>query len=166
MQEVVRRVADKEGVDVAVRIGVHTGIVTGGIIGTVRFHFDMWGAGVNGSVKMEESGERFRVHVSDSTYALMWHHFECEPGKHSTASGPPSAHEFQLMSCAPCPRVVRVTHVVHLPCVQTVGGTPAQQPAALARRRFSCLPFSARSRRPRFCAAPNSSQTYPEAGAW
>ena len=41
MQDVVRRIAAKEGVDVAVRIGVHTGRCTGGIIGTVRFHFDM-----------------------------------------------------------------------------------------------------------------------------
>eukprot|EP00966_Prymnesium_polylepis_P028548 661122-Prymnesium_polylepis.1 len=34
MQEIVREVANNEGVDVAVRIGVHTGVVTGGIIGT------------------------------------------------------------------------------------------------------------------------------------
>ena len=60
----VARKARKDGIDVAVRIGVHTGRVTGGIIGTLRFHFDMWGAGVNGAVRMEEAGERSRVHVS------------------------------------------------------------------------------------------------------
>ena len=77
MQEVVKRIAKKEGVDVAVRIGVHTGRCTGGIIGTVRFHFDMWGGAVYGSVKMEETGEKFRVHVSDSTYPLIRDRFEC-----------------------------------------------------------------------------------------
>lgn len=61
----------QEGVDVAVRIGIHTGVVTGGIIGTVRFHFDMWGSGVNGAVKMEEMGERFRVHISNATHDLV-----------------------------------------------------------------------------------------------
>ena len=81
MQEVVRRVATKEKIDIAVRIGIHTGVVTGGIIGTVRFHFDMWGAGVNGAVKMEESGERFRVHISDATHRLVFHRFETEPGE-------------------------------------------------------------------------------------
>jgi len=75
MQKIVKIVAEKEGVDVAVRIGVHTGIVTGGIIGTVRFHFDMWGSGVNGSVKMEEMGERFRVHISNTTHELVASHF-------------------------------------------------------------------------------------------
>ena len=64
VQMAVARKARKDGIDVAVRIGVHTGRVTGGIIGTLRFHFDMWGAGVNGAVRMEEAGERSRVHVS------------------------------------------------------------------------------------------------------
>ena len=75
MQKVVQRVAANEGVDVAVRIGVHTGRCTGGIIGTVRFHFDMWGGAVYGCVKMEEQGEKFRVHVSDATYPLICERF-------------------------------------------------------------------------------------------
>ena len=44
-------------------------MVIGGIIGTVRFHFDMWGNGVNGAVRMEETGERGRVQVT----ARAWH---------------------------------------------------------------------------------------------
>ena len=79
MQDVVRRIAAKEGVDVAVRIGVHTGRCTGGIIGTVRFHFDMWGNAVYGAVKMEEQGEKGRVHVSDATHALIADRFACTP---------------------------------------------------------------------------------------
>ena len=43
MQEVVQRKAAVEEIEIAVRVGVHTGRVTGGIIGTVRFHCDMWG---------------------------------------------------------------------------------------------------------------------------
>ena len=79
MQEVVKKKAEKEGIDIAVRIGVHTGNVTGGIIGTVRFHFDMWGNGVNGSVKMEETGIKFRVHISDTTHELVHTKFTLEP---------------------------------------------------------------------------------------
>ena len=79
MQKVVARIARKEGVDVAVRIGVHTGRCTGGIIGTVRFHFDMWGGAVYGAVKMEEQGEKGRVHISDATYSLVVDRFECTP---------------------------------------------------------------------------------------
>ena len=76
MQEVVKRIATAEGIDVAVRIGVHTGRCTGGIIGTVRYHFDMWGGAVVGAVKMEETGEKGRVHISDSTHRLVAHFFE------------------------------------------------------------------------------------------
>lgn len=42
MQDVVQRKAAAEEIEIAVRVGVHTGRVTGGIIGTVRFHLDMW----------------------------------------------------------------------------------------------------------------------------
>ena len=79
MQAVVARIAADKSIEVAVRIGVHTGRCTGGIIGTVRFHFDMWGAAVQGSVKMEEQGEKFRVHVSDATQALVRDRFFTEP---------------------------------------------------------------------------------------
>ena len=57
-------VREAEEIDIAVRIGVHTGRVTGGIIGKRRFQFDMWGNGVNGAVRMEETGERGRVQVT------------------------------------------------------------------------------------------------------
>ena len=77
MQEVVKRVAAKERIDIAVRIGVHTGRCTGGIIGTVRFHFDMWGGAVYGAVKMEETGEKGRVHVSDASHDLLGGRFDC-----------------------------------------------------------------------------------------
>ena len=58
MQEKVVEVAAQRGVDIGARIGVHTGMVMGGIIGTVRFHFDMWGNGVIGAMKMEELGTK------------------------------------------------------------------------------------------------------------
>ena len=73
-------VREAEEIDIAVRIGVHTGRVTGGIIGKRRFQFDMWGNGVNGAVRMEETGERGRVqvtarapHVHGTCTACAWH---------------------------------------------------------------------------------------------
>jgi class 3 adenylate cyclase len=71
MQEVVARKAAEHGVDVGVRIGVHTGKVMGGIIGTVKFHFDMWGNGVIGAVRMEELGAKGHVHISNTTAHLL-----------------------------------------------------------------------------------------------
>ena len=70
MQYIVSQKAFERGIDIGVRIGVHTGMVIGGIIGTVRFHFDMWGNGVAGAVRLEELGVRGRVHISDCTGRL------------------------------------------------------------------------------------------------
>ena len=75
MQHIVTDKAMARGVDIGVRIGVHTGMVIGGIIGTVRFHFDMWGNGVGGAVRLEELGVRGRVHISDCTEELVRDHF-------------------------------------------------------------------------------------------
>ena len=61
MQYIVSQKAFERGVDISVRIGVHTGMVIGGVIGTVRFHWDMWGNGVAGAVRLEELGQRGRV---------------------------------------------------------------------------------------------------------
>ena len=44
LQYIVSQKAFERGVDISVRIGVHTGMVIGGVI--VRFHWDMWGNGV------------------------------------------------------------------------------------------------------------------------
>ena len=41
----------------------------------VRFHFDMWGNGIIGAVKMEEMGIPGRVHISDATARLIGEEF-------------------------------------------------------------------------------------------
>lgn len=50
---------------------MHTGLAMGGIIGTVRFHFDMWGPAVLGAAKMEEAGRSGWVIVSDATARML-----------------------------------------------------------------------------------------------
>lgn len=62
----------EHGVDIAIRVGVHTGPAIGGIIGTVRFHFDLWGAAIAGAASLEEQGAAAKVYVS-SSYVIMSH---------------------------------------------------------------------------------------------
>ena len=83
MQYIVSQKAFERGVDISVRIGVHTGMVIGGVIGTVRFHWDMWGNGVAGAVRLEELGQRGRVHISDVTSDLIEGHFPVTPNMHA-----------------------------------------------------------------------------------
>ncbi len=50
---------------ISVRIGLHTGSVVAGIIGEVKFSYDMWGDAVNTASRMESHGEAGKIHVSE-----------------------------------------------------------------------------------------------------
>jgi class 3 adenylate cyclase len=52
------------------RIGIHSGPVTGGVVGTAKFAFDIWGDTVNIAARMENSSSPGRINVSADTYAL------------------------------------------------------------------------------------------------
>ena len=60
------------------RIGVSSGPLVGGVVGTSKFQYDIWGDTVNVASRMESSGEPGRVQVSDSTYQLIRNEFDCE----------------------------------------------------------------------------------------
>jgi class 3 adenylate cyclase len=50
------------------RIGLHSGVVLGGIMGTKKLNFDLWGETVEMANKMEECGVPERIHVSETTF--------------------------------------------------------------------------------------------------
>jgi class 3 adenylate cyclase len=60
------------------RVGVHTGAVVAGIVGTAKFAFDIWGDTVNTASRMESSGEAGRVNISRATFDLVRDRFACE----------------------------------------------------------------------------------------
>ncbi len=60
-----------------VRIGVHTGPVISGIVGTKKFAYDIWGDTVNTSSRMESSGITGAVNISGSTYEYIKNDFKC-----------------------------------------------------------------------------------------
>jgi class 3 adenylate cyclase len=68
--EVVRRV-DPSGQPLAVRIGIDTGPVEAGVIGTSKFSYDLWGDTVNTASRMESHGIAGRIQVTERTYQRL-----------------------------------------------------------------------------------------------
>ena len=54
-----------------IRIGVATGSVTAGIIGTRRPAFDIWGKTVNRASRLESSGSIDAIHICNETTLLI-----------------------------------------------------------------------------------------------
>jgi class 3 adenylate cyclase len=60
------------------RIGIHSGPVVAGIVGSKKFVFDIWGDAVNTAARIEQNGYPQRISISGQTYELVKDHFSCE----------------------------------------------------------------------------------------
>jgi class 3 adenylate cyclase len=68
-----------DGRPLRLRIGINSGPVVAGIIGSHKFAYDLWGDAVNTASRMESSGVPGQIQVSAATHELIGHVFTCEP---------------------------------------------------------------------------------------
>jgi class 3 adenylate cyclase len=71
MQAEVARRTDPSGHPLQVRIGIDTGPVEAGVIGTSKFSYDLWGDTVNTASRMESHGIAGCIQVTEHTYQRL-----------------------------------------------------------------------------------------------
>ena len=69
---------DSKGRAVPVRLGIASGPVVAGVVGTRKFFYDVWGDAVNTASRMESTGVAGKIQIAPSTFELLTDRFELE----------------------------------------------------------------------------------------
>ena len=87
--EIFKEQYRKKGLPIfEVRVGINSGSLVSGIVGSKKFAYDIWGDAVNVASFMESGGEAGKVNISASTYELIKNDFICTyRGKIETKDG-------------------------------------------------------------------------------
>ncbi len=91
-----REVRRESGHDFHIRVGLHSGPVVAGIIGSHKFAYDVWGDTVNVASRMESHGIPGRIHLSAETARRLDGRFPLESRGRITIKGKGEAETFLL----------------------------------------------------------------------
>jgi class 3 adenylate cyclase len=91
------------GQPLQLRIGVHSGPVVGGVIGSRKLAFDLWGDTVNIASRLEGLSKPGSILVSEATWKLIRHKYLCEAQADRELRGHSTMRTYSIVGLAPVP---------------------------------------------------------------
>ena len=101
MREAVANSRAADGFELELRIGINSGPLVAGVIGSKRFLYDLWGDAVNTASRMESLGTPGEIQITRATYELLKDEFVCKPRGTIQVKGKGEMETWYLMGPRP-----------------------------------------------------------------
>jgi adenylate cyclase len=97
MADAVAKLRDPEGRPVPIRMGMASGPVVAGVVGSRRFFYDVWGDAVNVASRMETTDQEGRIQVPDTVHERLEDDFVFEERGDIAIKGKGLMHTWYLV---------------------------------------------------------------------
>jgi len=98
MQQEMAEFNEQTGKNLQMRVGISSGAVVAGVIGTSKFAYDIWGDPVNMASRMEQTALPDSIQVSEATYNLIKKDYKLEARGLVQVKGKGEVSTYQLKS--------------------------------------------------------------------